>query len=459
MWPFRKKEKTGKTGKTEPAENQWNEEKLVEIARTAVDPKKYLDAVRKIKNQKTLIMIAQDAGGFKDSVRLEAIEKIEDPRALMKIALDSIALGRNVYSSVSAAAGRRFLKICGAAKFFPVAEELSSENQRIVTAAAFCRLQDNPGALKEALQNTENLEVARGMRFTTRDKAIEQICIDRANELILLETEKTAEAMTDEEKADFARDGSKQTGQRISMVKQITDDNTLAGILILSGRYDSEIRLAAAQGIQDSEILLQAAARLEDKRYREIYPVLIEKCSSYTPEFVLQDKRARTADWEWALDSVEDPELLKKVTGEKTYPESIRFKAAEKLGDQEVLADIALHGSDGSVRKNAVAAMTDKELLQRIGTECKNLRIRWCAAWRLGDKALIAAAESEAKERVNGHVVAVTVNIPWEHYEETCIRCGAVYGRFDDSESTRHYGKLFTSFPCRPDIRRLQDNT
>lgn len=455
MWLFGKKEKPGKTFKTEPADNKNSEEKLVEIARTAVDPQKYLDAVSRIRNQETLIMIAQDASGFKESVRLKAIEKIKDPKALMKIALDSVAVGRNVYSSVSAAAGRRFLEICGAAKFFPVAEELTSETERIVTAAAFCRIQADPEPLKTALQSTENLEVVRGMRFTTRDKAIEQICIDRANELTLLETQKTAETMTDEEKADFARDRSKQTAERVSMVKQITDDNVLAGILILSGRYDDEIRLAAAQNIKDSEILLQAAARLEDDRYRGIYPILTEKCSSYTPEFVLQDKRASAAEWEKAMDSVEDPELLKKVTEEAQYPESIRCKAAEKLGNQEVLAKIALHGSDGSARKAAVAAMTGKELLRQIGTECTDLRIRWCAAWRLGDAALIAAAESRAKERVNGHAVIVTVNIPWEHYEETCIRCGAIYGRFDDSESTRHFGKPFSSFPCRPDIPRL----
>ena len=456
MWFFGKKEKTGKK---EAAGNEWSEEKLVEIARTAVDPKKRLDAVSKIKNQKTLIMIAQDANGFGETARLKAIEQINDPKALMKLALESISVGRNVYSSFSAAAGRRFLKICGAAKFFPVAEELSTENERIVKAAAFCRLQADPQPLTEALQNTENLDIVEKMRFTTRDKAIQQICIDRANELTLREVEKSAESMTEEEKADFVRDGSKLTAERISMVKQITDDNTLASILILSGRYDEEIRQAAAQGIKDSEILLQAADRIDDKRYREIYEILIKKCSSYKPEFILQDKRARAADWEKALDSVEDPELLKKVEEEKSYPESIRFKAAKKLGDQEVLSDIALHGSDFPARKAAVAAITNKDLLHQIGAECTNLRIRWCAAWRLGDKALITAAESEAKERVNGHVVAVTVNIPWEHYEEVCIRCGAVYGHTDDSETTRHYGKPFTSFPCRPDIQRLQDNT
>ena len=373
----------------------------------------------------------------------------------MKIALDSVDPGRNVYSSVSAAAGKRFLSICGAARFFPAAEDLSSENKRIVSAAAFSRLQDDPQALKEALQNTENLEVVSGIRSTTRDKAIEQICTDRVEELTLREIEKKAEAMTEEEKADFVRDGSKNRVQHISMVKQITNDSTLAEILLSGDRCADEIRLEAAQGIKDSEILLQAAAQLDVFMYRKIYSILTEKCSSYTPEFILQDERAYTTTRERVLDSVEDPELLKKIAEGGQYPEKIRFKAAAKIGDQEALAAIALDGSDEDVRKAAVVAMTDKELLHRIGAKCKNLRIRWCAAWRLGDKALIAAAESKAKERVNGHVVAVTLNIPWEKYEETCIRCGAIYGRRDDSESTRHFGKPFTSFPCRPDIPRL----
>ena len=36
-----------------------------------------------------------------------------------------------------------------------------------------------------------------------------------------------------------------------------------------------------------------------------------------------------------------------------------------------------------------------------------------------------------------------------------CIRCGAEYGHVDDSESTRHFGKPFSSFPCRPDVKPL----
>lgn len=263
-----------------------------------------------------------------------------------------------------------------------------------------------------------------------------------------------AEELSEEEKNAFVKDASYSKELRVAMVKHIKDDAALVDILLSCDPYNDPFLTEAAKAISDPDVLADAAEKLGEHQYSAIYSILIEKCAKYKPEFILKDKRAPVTKMEEALDSISDENTLRSVYEDSQYPESVRFKAVMKLRDQELIAEYVLHSRDESLRKLALSVITDPELLRKIASECTNIHIRWCAAWRAGDDEMLKEIES-GRKRVNGHVVFVTINDPWVEYQERCMRCGEVYGRTDDSETTRHYGELFTRFSCTPAVERL----
>lgn len=423
------------------------------------DPAKQKEAVDHIVGQTALENIAR--GGFTDNVRELAIGRLEDPKTLLQIAVENVNLMKGSNSYVTRAAGRRYLQVAGPAKFFPAISKLGNNKEKTAVTAVWT-LKDDHKALEEALRHANDIEVVRLMSSWMRsynyahgfssDDGFGRICSNRADELEIQAAKQKAMSLTDKQKAAFVKSGSNPTAERQAMAHTIADDEVLASLLSSLDRYDGLLCQDIAEAFTDEQYLEQIAAKLDPQRYQDIYPALMKKCSKYTPEFIIQDKRAPQEEWEKALDPIEDQKILKDVAESVLYPDRIRVKAAKKLGSQELLAGLALSTIYEEPGKEAVAAITDRALLRKIVHESRNIFLRWGAAWRLQDPVLITNVELEAEPKGNGHMVIVTVKKDWEQYEERCIRCGAVYGHEDDSESTTYYGKPFTSFPCRPDM-------
>ena len=359
-------------------------------------------------------------------VRYLAIQKLKDPETLLEAAL------RETYDINRKEAVGRFCQLGRPEDFFPMAKKLGVEPRAISAAAEHMETK----ALQAALRGTEDAELIRmaipgyvmGLIDSVkqrRDK-LKDACNGRLRELETLNAQRqAADLSTDAERAAFAMDKSRPAEARADAVRQMTDEALLAEILKSANHY--AVADAAADRIGDAEVLAAAAEGADRIILRHVYPKLMERCARYTPEYVAMDPRAES---------------------------EVRKAALERVEDQRALLELALNGPS-ELRVPALARMTDRDGLARVADGDGDIHLRWLAAWRAGDDARMKAVESAAEKRINGHAVIVTAHSDWERHEEMCIRCGAVYGHEEDSESSRHYGKTFASIPCRPEIPQL----
>ena len=437
-------------------------DKWIKKIKKTYDPAKQQEAIKNIVGQTTLESIAF-SGEYIDSVRKMAIERLENPKTLMQIAVENVHVQEGYKSWLTEAAGRRYLQVAGASRFFPEISKVTKDKDKIAVTAVWA-MKDNKKALAEALVRAYDIEVVRHMsswnyslsysQGLKRDEEFSRICSKRIEELEIAAAAEKAKSLTDKQKAAFVKNGSNPTGERGAMARQIKDDKVLAQLLreLTSGHGDMTC-IDVAEAFTDADYLKKVAEKL-NTGYQKIYPVLVKKCA-FTPEYIIQDKWAPKEAWDKALDSVEDPAILEEVATSSIYPQMLNIKAAKKIGSQERLAYIALHPRDEETGKAAIAALTDRALLAKVARASRNIFLRMGAAWRLQDPGLIRSIEMGAKPEGDGHMVIVTVKKDWEQYEERCIRCGAVHGHEDDEESTTYYGKPFSTFPCRPDMPTL----
>ena len=119
---------------------------------------------------------------------------------------------------------------------------------------------------------------------------------------------------TDEERIAFILDEEQPDDLKMPLIGQISDDRLLIkiiGSLKTSRRFvdekeHKELVLAAAQAVRDGELLEEAAKSFPDGTVYVIYPVLAEKCPGYTPEYIVQDKRAASACQNKAFETIRD---------------------------------------------------------------------------------------------------------------------------------------------------------
>lgn len=104
---------------------------------------------------------------------------------------------------------------------------------------------------------------------------------------------------TDNERVAFVLDENQPDDLKLPLVNQISDEGLVEILTTLktTRRYASdpnhdELALAAAQAIQDGKLLEEAAMDFPEWTLHIVYPILVEKCPSYTPEFILRDKHA-----------------------------------------------------------------------------------------------------------------------------------------------------------------------
>ncbi len=124
------------------------------------------------------------------------------------------------------------------------------------------------------------------------------------------------------------------------------------------------------------------------------------------------------------------------------------------IGSREVLEEVA-EKAGPTARKLATEKLEKrKELDKIVANTSASVLDRWNAAKKLkysfSDNVTVNELEKTLDLRLrNGHLLYRTIYKEWEQVEYVCLRCGKVGGQTDDSESTHHYGCLFSSEPCR----------
>lgn len=124
------------------------------------------------------------------------------------------------------------------------------------------------------------------------------------------------------------------------------------------------------------------------------------------------------------------------------------------IGSREILEEVA-EKAGPTARKLAAEKLEKRKELDEIVADPKaKPRDRWNASQRLRLEFSDPDVVSKLYEALNltfrnGHVLYRTIYREWEQVEYVCLRCGKVGGQTDDSESTHHYGCLFSSERCR----------
>ena len=400
---------------------------LSEAIHSPNQPVRY-EAAEKLTDQDLLLEVARTDGD--EYVRCVAIRKLLDPKAALEIAL------RETSKKAREAAVLRYCELEKPQEFFPAALKLTDDHEAIARTA---RLLSVP-LLEKALEGTEDVELIKEVNppyvmglIDIEKQALQRkqyACGARIRALEKRKAEEEAEKesaafSTDEERAAFVKDRAKPAEIRLSLLREIRDDRLLADVL--KSNPEPEIAETAVRAVSDPHLLPDAVTGLDSYTLHKIYPILIEKCPYYTPKVVAQDEGA---------------------------PENERMKALENVKDQSVLLEIALRGR-WSMKKPAIDLMTDRAALNEVAARSTDPFLRWRAAYRAGNTALMQEFERKAEKHVNGHAVIVTEHREWEIHRESCIRCGASYGCEYDSESTHHFGTDFSKFPCRPDVKPL----
>ena len=120
--------------------------------------------------------------------------------------------------------------------------------------------------------------------------------------------------LTDEERLAFILDEEQPDDLKMPLIGQISDDRVLIkiiGTLKSKRRYvdekeHKELVLAAARAVRDGKLLEEAAKGFRGETLYVVYPVLMEKCSGYTPLFVAHDNNAPSACQKKAFETIRD---------------------------------------------------------------------------------------------------------------------------------------------------------
>ncbi|MFW6162857.1 MAG: pentapeptide repeat-containing protein [Planctomycetota bacterium] len=126
-------------------------------------------------------------------------------------------------------------------------------------------------------------------------------------------------------------------------------------------RSDPAVRKAAVAEIDDVAILVKVAVDDLDEDVRLAAVARIDDPAALAEVFRNSFTEGVRAA---ALDGITDPELL--ATAAKSLYDRVRLKAAGKLTDQAVLADLAGNDKCAAVREAALARVTDEQLRREV---------------------------------------------------------------------------------------------
>ena len=145
-------------------------------------------------------------------------------------------------------------------------------------------------------------------------------------------------------------------------------------------------------------------------------------------------------DLEWLLSWYsDDAGIIKSVIDNTRDQAFLERTATSGKGQAKVLAAEKLRGREAfdEVFRNSTESIENR------------LKAAFMILNNYGDGGPLSELQKLGEETLNGHILYTTANISWERTEQICLRCGKTGGVEHDSESSRHYGCIFRTEPCK----------
>ena len=167
-------------------------------------------------------------------------------------------------------------------------------------------------------------------------------------------------------------------------------------------RRPKRVRAEDVVSITDQEILAELSLTGS-------WEVRLEAIGRLTDQEALAEAARQAQDWcvcAAAVDRVSDESLLVGIlqtpVGGHTEHLFLHWEAANKLTDQVLIAEVALHGQSSTGRDMAISKLTDQALLETIAmnTEESEARYRRTAVEQLTDQTLLTRLAGDDDESV-----------------------------------------------------------
>ncbi len=184
-------------------------------------------------------------------------------------------------------------------------------------------------------------------------------------------------------------------GQRYRAVQEITDQSTLAGIVLED--EDWAVRYAVAQKLDDPSALAEVVLRDDVWMVRKAAAERIDE-ESVLEEVVKEDDawQVRRA----AVNNIRSQQLLEQVALEDGSA-LVRKRAVSGITDQTVLVKVARNDSDETVRSAAAGRIDDEEILIDLVAQDGSVSVSKAALKGISDQsAIIEIASRETNIRV-----------------------------------------------------------
>lgn len=181
---------------------------------------------------------------------------------------------------------------------------------------------------------------------------------------------------------------------RLIAVEKLADDAALMREIALTDRYGDSRRFAiqALERLGDAETLEKVGMSSKFSQFRELAVDALERLGKDAALARIAMNPDRTDDRYFtardAAQAVGDQALLIEIA-RKAPVDSAREAAAERVEDAETLVAVATSDPEGSVRFAAVRRIDDQPVLCRIALEDKSGWVRGAAAERVADPEVL----------------------------------------------------------------------
>jgi len=368
--------------------------------------KSRLAAVRKVTDQKVLASVA--VNDIAPTVRIAAIEKLDDQSTLQKIAVnvgyDSL-LHEVRQAAIARITDQEFLQRLAL-----------TDNSPYVRMAAVYRITDQNLLAHWAGDKSLPKDVRLAAAGTISDRALNEqmvqdcdIHIGEIAQLRLFVSNPLVESRLGKTKL-FVHWYPWNKGYYYFTAPppgfSRSPDTTVPGedihIIITSDNLPKPV---------EDRWITDWPSEVRDTSFRPAYakPIrLMRKLLAGFPQVDLAKLATDYNDWHVrcaATENLDDQQTLAKVAcGDTDF--RVRQSAVEKLADQTILAEIALNDTNSEVSLAAAEKLKSQPLIEKVALKAQYAAVRRAAAWNLKNKATLAyIAAEDPSEDVRSYVV------------------------------------------------------
>jgi hypothetical protein len=424
------------------------------------------EAFDRLVGQKNLVRVAVEGKVF--DTRKKAVEKLSDQALLFEVATKA---GENCVGGDGA-----FLRMAAVEKLtnpIALAKVAMNDLDSKVHMAAAKKLNDKT-VLIEADNDALRVLAVEGLTDETLLKEIalkdsSYLVQDAAKKRLKPFEEKRLAGATDEKEYSELATTAFDPEIRLAAVKQVTDQSVLFDIVVekndewlgsSEGKLFAQIRKEALERLNDEEILLKVAQRsLDMVNRRPEYEQAVRKLKPFEEarltEAISQEhfaKLAMTALNEdvraEATAQLTDGTLLCDVAITSKYAQTARL-AINQITDQSLLSRIAIEGSNNTVVEAAIERINDQKLLYEVAKSLdfereyrKDTRSRFEAVKRITDRTLLSMLQKESHD-ADVRVYCCKALGTHDHfnfqYGTPCAHCGCALAFYNDDSHTTYW--------------------